>query len=110
MPLGTGGSPKNIIVIIVVSIICSAATMAMYHLYFSERVVLMDIAGFINSQKDGYTTGKISSGKLVENINSLVSGLGAMKKSRVYILKPGGNTGQQGNRADIYTGADDEEE
>lgn len=68
--------------VILVSVTCSLITMIAYHIYLSERAIVMYIAGFINSQKDGYMTGKISSGKLVENINSLILGHKFLQKKR----------------------------
>ena len=106
---GINGGLKNIIAAVIVSITCSAITIAVYHVYFSDRMIVLDIAGFISSQKDGYAGGKISSGKLVDNINSLVSGMGAIKKDRVYILKPAASIEEQENRDDTYTGDDQKE-
>jgi len=40
----------------------------------------MDIVVYVASPKEGYATGKISGGELVENIDALVSEINAVKK------------------------------
>ena len=84
---------KNFAVTVLLSISCSVITMAAYHVYFSQRTVVMDIAGFIASQKEGYMAGKISAGELVQNIDTLVSQIGTVERDKVLLLDEAAVTG-----------------
>ena len=77
---------RNLVVMVLLSILCSVITIAAYHVYFSQRAIVMDIAGYIVSQKERYASGKISAGELVKNIDALVSRMNAAKGNRVYIF------------------------
>jgi len=77
---------RNLVVMVLLSILCSVITIAAYHVYFSQRAIVMDIAGYIVSQKESYASGKISAGELVKNIDALVSRMNAAKGNRVYIF------------------------
>jgi hypothetical protein len=74
------------IIVLLCSMVCSVLTVAVYHVFFTQKIVVMDIAGFIASQKEGYTAGRISAGELVENIDSLVSRISALQKTRALVI------------------------
>ena len=78
----------GLVIVFACSTACSVLTVAAYHVFFSQKTVVMDIAGFIASQKEGYTAGKISAGELVHNIDSLMSRIGSVKKDRVLVIGP----------------------
>lgn len=78
----------GLVIVLACSTACSVLTVAAYHVLFLQRTVVMDIAGFIASQKEGYTAGKISAGELVHNIDSLMSRIGSVKKDRVLVIGP----------------------
>lgn len=86
MLLIRGRALAGFLFVVLCSMTCSVATVAVYHVFFSQKTVVMDIAGFIASQKEGYVTGKISAGELVENIDSLVSRMRALQKRRILII------------------------
>ncbi len=104
---------KNFTVTVLLSVSCSVTTIAAYHVYFSQRTVVMDIAGFIASQKEGYMAGKISAGELVQNIDTLVSRIGTVKRDRVLILDQTAATGFAKGRSTVTDPAaedDDDQE
>lgn len=73
----------------------------------------MDIAGFIASQKEEYMAGKISAGELVQNIDTLVSQIGTVKKDKVLVLDQTAVTGFAKSRStvpDPSVGDDDDQE
>ena len=104
---------KNFAVTVLLSVSCSIMTVAAYHVYFSQRTVIMDIAGFIASQKEGYMAGKITAGELVQNIDTLISQIGTVKKDKVLILEQTAVTGFVKGRSavpDPSVGDDDDQE
>lgn len=76
----------GLVIVLVCSIACSILTVAAYHVFFSRRTVVMDIAGFIASQKEGYAAGRVSAGELVQNIDSLMSRIRAAKANDVLVV------------------------
>lgn len=77
---------KNLVVIIAASALCSVLSIATYHFCFSQRTIVLDIAGFIMSQKEGYMTGQISAGELVDNIDTVISHIRTIKRNELFIL------------------------
>ncbi len=90
---------KSFIIMSVLSVTCSVLTVAAYHVFFSQRIVVMDISGFVASQKEDYRTGKISAGELVENINTLASRINTQRKNKVIILEDMGAGNVKGRSA-----------
>ena len=86
MPVNGKQGPGNLLIVFACSVLCSVATVAVYHMFFSQRTVVMDIAGFIASQRDGYVSGKISAGDLVHAIDGLVDRIGAVKRNEAIVL------------------------
>ena len=76
----------GLVIVLACSIASSVMTVAAYHVFFSPRTVVMDIAGFITAQKEGYMAGKISAGELVANIDSLMSRIKAVKTNDAVIV------------------------
>jgi hypothetical protein len=76
----------GLVIVFACSTACSVLTVAAYHVFFSQKTVVMDIAGFVASQKEGYTAGKISAGELVHNIDSLICRIGSVEKNRVLVI------------------------
>lgn len=104
---------KNFAVTVLLSVSCSIITIAAYHVYFSQRTVIMDIAGFIASQKEDYMAGKISAGELVQNIDTLVSQIETVKKDKLLVLDQTAVTGFAKGRStvpDPSVGDDDDQE
>lgn len=104
---------KKFAVTVLLSVSCSIMTIAAYHVYFSQRTVIMDIAGFIASQKEEYMAGKISAAELVRNIDTLVSQMGTVKKDKVLVLDQAAVTGFAKGRfpvPDPFVGDDDDQE
>ncbi len=86
MLLIRGRALAGFLFVFLCSMTCSVLTVTAYHAFFAQKTVVMDIAGFIASQKEGYVTGKISAGELVENIDSLVSRMHALQKRRIMVI------------------------
>jgi hypothetical protein len=101
----------GIVTVFACSMACSVLTVAAYHVFFSQRTVVMDIAGFIASQKEGYATGKISAGELVHNIDSLVSRIGGVKKDRALVIdRPATGPAKEGPAVTVYDPAAEDDD
>jgi hypothetical protein len=108
MLLTKNGRIKNLALMIMLAIICSVITVAAYHVYFLQKTVVLDIGAYIASQKEGYLTGNISAGELVENIDALVAEINAAKRNKVYILNtPAAGVAKQNHP--VQAGEDDED-
>lgn len=86
MLLTPGRSLAGLVIVLVCSMACSVLTVAAYHVLFSQKTVVIDIAGFITAQKEGYMTGKISARELVDNIDSLMSRIKTVKMDDVLVV------------------------
>lgn len=76
----------NLLIMLACSAVCSVVSVAVYHVFFSQRTVVMDIAGFITSQREGYARGEVSAGEVVQNIDGLVSRIRAVRPNEAVIL------------------------
>ena len=61
-----------LLVILFVSLLSSAASVAMYDRFFAQKVVTANIAGFVLDQRDLYFQGKIDREQYVANLNRLI--------------------------------------
>lgn len=78
---------KGLVVVIVSCVTCSAATVAAYDIFFAQKIVAVDLASSIASQKEEYTAGKITADQLVENIEALLKRMEKRKRNEVLILE-----------------------
>ena len=78
---------KGIVIVITTSIACSAVAVAVYDLFFAQKIVAVDLASSIASQKEEYTAGKITAAQLVENIEGLLRRMEKRKGNEVLILE-----------------------
>jgi len=78
---------KGLIIVVGSCITCSAATVAAYDLFFAQKIVAVDLASSIASQKEEYTAGKITADQLVENIEALLKRMEKRKRNEVLILE-----------------------
>jgi hypothetical protein len=78
---------KGLVIVIVSSIACSAATVAAYDLFFAQKIVAVDLVSFIASQKDDYARGEITAEELAANIENLARQMGKKRRNKVLVLE-----------------------
>ena len=82
-----------LVVAVLVSVLSSAASVAVYDRFFAQKVVTANIAQFVLDQRDLYFSGKIDKEQYVANLNRFV----ALVKSQPQKPRrhPGGRGGRQ---------------
>ena len=84
---GTRSQIKLLMLTVFISILCSAASMAVYDRFFAQKVVTANIAQFVLDQRDLYFSGKIDKEQYVANLNRFVALVKSQPKNRVVILE-----------------------
>ena len=70
-----------------VSLLSSAASVAVYDRFFAQKVVTANIAQFVLDQRDLYFSGKIDKEQYVANLNRFVALVKSQPRNRVVILE-----------------------
>ena len=84
---GTRSQIKLVIATMFISILCSAASVAVYDRFFAQKVVTTNIAQFVLDQRDLYFSGKIDKEQYVANLNRFVALVKSQPRNRVVILE-----------------------
>lgn len=69
-----------------VSILMSALSIFVYDRFFTQKVVSLDIKGYIAEQRDLYLSGKINDEQFRANIDKLEAKVKSVPKNRVVIM------------------------
>jgi len=75
-----------IAICVAVSIGASLATVAGYDRWFAQKVVAVDIKGYISQQRDDYLAGKLNDDELKKSFDRLENVITAIPKNRVIIM------------------------
>ncbi|WP_232286675.1 hypothetical protein [Pelobacter propionicus] len=71
---------------LVISLGASLATIAGYDRWFAQKVVAVDIKGYIAQQRDNYLAGKLNDVELKKSFDRLEAVITAIPKNRVIIM------------------------
>ena len=71
---------------LVVSLGASLATIAVYDHWYAQKVVAVDIKGYIAQQRDNYLAGKLNDEELRKSFDRLEAVITAIPKNRVIIM------------------------
>lgn len=71
---------------LVVSLGASLATIAAYDRWYAQKVVAVDIKGYIAQQRDNYLAGKLNDEELRKSFDRLEAVITAIPKNRVIIM------------------------
>ena len=71
---------------LVISLGASLATIAGYDHWYAQKVVAVDIKGYIAQQRDNYLAGKLSDEELRKSFDRLEAVITAIPKNRVIIM------------------------
>ena len=71
---------------LVVSIGASLATIAGYDRWYAQKVVAVDIKGYIAQQRDSYLAGKLNDDELKKSFDRLEAVITTIPKNRVVIM------------------------
>lgn len=71
---------------LVISLGASLATIAGYDRWFAQKVVAVDIKGYIAQQRDNYLAGKLNDEELKKSFDRLEAVITAIPRNRVIIM------------------------
>ena len=80
------GTLTLISVCLAVSLVASLATIAGYDRWYAQKVVAVDIKGYIAQQRDNYLAGKLNDDELRKSFDRLEAVITAIPKNRVIIM------------------------
>lgn len=80
------GTLAMIGICLAVSLGASLATIAGYDRWYAQKVVAVDIKGYIAQQRDNYLAGKLSDEELRKSFDRLEAVITAIPKNRVIIM------------------------
>ena len=72
---------------IAVSLVCCTVTIAAYDRFLAQKIVAVDLAACVASQKEDYAAGRITAGQLVENIEVLLRRMEKKRRNEVLVLE-----------------------
>lgn len=78
---------KGLFLAIAVSLACCTVTIAAYDRFFAQKIVAVDLAACIASQKEDYTAGRITAGQLVGNIEVLLRRMEKRRRNEILVLE-----------------------
>ncbi|MGD0234596.1 MAG: hypothetical protein ABSC55_08655 [Syntrophorhabdales bacterium] len=78
---------RMFVVAVLVGVLCSTASVAVYDRFFAQKVVTANIAQFVLEQRDLYFSGKIDKEQYVTNLNRFVALVKSQPRNRVVILE-----------------------
>lgn len=76
----------TVFICVVISIFASLAIVAGYDRWFAQKVVAVDIKGYIAQQRDSYLAGKLNDADLRKSFDRLEAAIKAIPKNRVIIM------------------------
>ena len=76
-----------VVLVIVVSLGSSVATVAAYDRYVAQKVVAVDVSGFLQEQRDLFLAKKITMDDFKANLDRYLAALKSQPKNRVLILE-----------------------
>ena len=86
-PAKTGVRDRRAIVeTLLVSIVVVAGALVIYDRYFAQKIVALDVKGYIAEQRDLYLAGKINDVQLKESIDRLEKAKERVPANRIIIL------------------------
>ena len=75
------------VLVIVVSMMISVATVAAYDRWVAQKVVAVDVSGFLQEQRDLFLAKKITMDDFKANLDRYLAALKSQPKNRVLILE-----------------------
>ncbi len=78
---------KVFLIALAASVISSVITIAVHDVFFAQKIVAIDLADRIASQREDYAAGRITAGELVENIDRLLKHMQQKAKGEVLVLE-----------------------
>ncbi len=72
--------------VIVAGFACSVLTVAAYDRFFAQKVVAVDLTGYVAGQKNRYVAGEITARELIDSIEGVLRYIGERPKKEVLVL------------------------
>ncbi len=76
----------NWLLTLLISLLMSLASILIYDRFFVQKIVAVDIKGYISEQRDLYISGKINDEQLKANIDKMEKVVTSIPKNKVIIM------------------------
>lgn len=86
-PLRTGISKGLAAMVVAISLMSSALSVAVYDTFIAQKVVTVNIRKYIDEQRDLYLAGKISAEQVTQNLDYLIASFKSAPRNKVIILE-----------------------
>ena len=86
-PVRKEPKPKVLLTIIVVSILCSSVTTAVYDSFFAQKIVKVNMQQYLANQRELFFAGKLSKEEVEDNLGRYINNIKNQPKNRVVILE-----------------------
>lgn len=83
----TGISKGLAALIVAISLMSSALSVAVYDTFIAQKVVTVNIKKYIDEQRDLYLAGKISAEQVTQNLDYLIASFKSAPRNKVIILE-----------------------
>lgn len=71
---------------LLISVLMSASSVFVYDRYFAQKIIAVDVKGYIVKQRDLYLQGKLTDEQFQANIDKLEAAVKSIPKNRVAIM------------------------
>lgn len=71
---------------VVLGLACSVLTVVVYDRFFAQKVIAVDLAGYVAGEKERYVKGEISAGELLDNIDGALRRMEDRSSKDVLVL------------------------
>lgn len=86
-PVQKGPKSKLLMMVIVVSILCSSVTTATYDRFFAQKIVKVNMQQYLSKQRELYFAGKLSKEEVENNLGRYINSIKNQPKNRVVVLE-----------------------
>ncbi|MEW6002789.1 MAG: hypothetical protein AB1638_09125 [Nitrospirota bacterium] len=88
MPEYTGKRERyfNWLLTLLISLLMSLASILIYDRFFVQKIVAVDVKGYISEQRDLYISGKINDEQLKANIDRMENAVMSIPKNKVIMM------------------------
>jgi hypothetical protein len=76
----------NWLLTLLISLLISMASILVYDRFFVQKIVAVDVKGYIAEQRDLYISGKINDEQLKENIDKMEKVVTSIPRNKVIIM------------------------
>ena len=78
---------KTVLIMLVVSLLCSTMAVAAYDRFFAQKIVTINLRAFMEHQRELYLAGKLTADQVKQNLDGLIASVKKAPKNKIIILE-----------------------